>query len=82
MEFLKKELEKTLSSIEETDKECLRQAEDRLDNLVKPPKSLGKLEDIAAKLASITGNVKNSLDKRCVIIMASDNGVVDERSVR
>ena len=78
MKFLKDELDKFLNSIEETDKKCLKQAEDRLDNLVKPPKSLGKLEDIASKLASITGNINNSLDKRCVIIMTSDNGVCDE----
>ena len=78
MNFLKDELDKLLNSIEGTDKKCLKQAEDRLNDLVKPPKSLGKLEDIAAKLASITGNINNSLDKRCVIIMASDNGVCDE----
>ncbi|NMA35079.1 MAG: nicotinate-nucleotide--dimethylbenzimidazole phosphoribosyltransferase [Clostridiaceae bacterium] len=50
----------------------------RLDGLVKPPGSLGRLEDIAARLAGITGQVCNTMDRRCVIIMCSDNGVVEE----
>lgn len=55
-----------------------KEAAARLDNLAKPIGSLGKLEDIAVKIAGITGKVKNKLDKKCTIIMAADNGVVEE----
>ena len=68
-----------LERIEATNKAVMGQAQERLDSLVKPPKSLGKLEDIAQKLAGITGQVYgNALDKRCVVIMSADNGVVEE----
>ncbi|MCL2497305.1 MAG: nicotinate-nucleotide--dimethylbenzimidazole phosphoribosyltransferase [Symbiobacteriaceae bacterium] len=53
-------------------------AQERLDSLVKPPGSLGRLEDIALQLAAIRGEICYSLGKRCVIIMAADNGVVAE----
>ncbi len=76
---MKEELSKILNSIEETDKNILKIANNRLDSLVKPPGSLGTLEEIASKLSSITGKIENKLDKRCVIIMCSDNGVVDEK---
>lgn len=39
---------------------------------------MGKLEEIAIKLAGITGKVKNNITKKMVIIMSSDNGVVEE----
>ena len=57
---------------------AMEKAQERLDSLVKPPGSLGKLEDIAVKLAGISGKLVSKTEKRCVIIMASDNGVVEE----
>lgn len=46
--------------------------------LAKPLGSLGKLEELAIKLSGITGKVKNRIDKKCIIILSSDNGVVEE----
>ena len=48
------------------------------DSLAKPPHSLGILEDLAVKLAGITGKVHNSVDKCALVVFASDNGVADE----
>jgi nicotinate-nucleotide--dimethylbenzimidazole phosphoribosyltransferase len=67
-----------LSGIKSLDAGAMEQAGARLDSLTKPPGSLGRLEEIAVTLAGISGNVFFDADKRCVIIMASDNGVVDE----
>lgn len=53
-------------------------ARERLDILAKPPGSLGVLEDLAAQLAGITGQVKNRISKKAVIILSADNGVVAE----
>lgn len=47
-------------------------------DLLKIPGSLGRLEDISYKLAGITGEIKKTFGKKCVIIMSSDNGIVDE----
>ncbi len=73
-----KDLEKLIAGITGINHAAASAARKRLDSLAKPPGSLGKLEDIAAKLAGITGQICNTVDKRCVIIMCSDNGVVEE----
>jgi nicotinate-nucleotide--dimethylbenzimidazole phosphoribosyltransferase len=67
-----------LSEIKSLDADAMAKARARLDSLTKPPGSLGKLEDIAVKLAGISGGIFFDSGKRCVIIMASDNGVVEE----
>lgn len=67
-----------LSQIKDLNAGAMANARMRLDNLAKPPGSLGKLEEIAVTLAGIGGDIVCEMSKRCVIIMASDNGVVEE----
>lgn len=67
-----------INAIEAADAEAERQAQSYIDGLVKPPGSLGRLETVAAKIAGITGKIKNKLPQKCIIVMCSDNGVVDE----
>ena len=57
---------------------ALAEARQRQSELAKPPKSLGKLEDISVRLAGITGKVNNSIEKCLVAVFAADNGVVAE----
>jgi nicotinate-nucleotide--dimethylbenzimidazole phosphoribosyltransferase len=71
-------LKEYLSQIKSLDADAMAKAKARLDCLAKPPGSLGRLEDIAVRLAGISGEMFYTTDKRCVIIMASDNGVVEE----
>ena len=71
-------LAKYLAKIEPLDDSAMEAAQEKLDSLVKPPGSLGELEAIAVRLAGISGRLHSDISKRCVIIMASDNGVVDE----
>ena len=70
--------ERTVAGIRPSNEESKKEAAERLDKLVKPIGSLGKLEDIAVKISGITGKQKNRFDKKVTIIMASDNGVVEE----
>ncbi len=72
------DLAQVLESIQPTDQTVYHQAQARLDSLAKPPGSLGKLEEMSARLAGITGRLQNRLEKRCVVVMAADNGVVAE----
>jgi nicotinate-nucleotide--dimethylbenzimidazole phosphoribosyltransferase len=67
-----------VSQIKNLDYEAMEKARARLDILAKPPGSLGKLEDIAVKLAGISGEMFYDINKRAVIIMSSDNGVIEE----
>ena len=71
-------LKEIINEIDDVNKEIIIEAEKRMISLAKPPNSLGKLEDISIKLAGITGKVKNTINKKLVIIMCSDNGVVEE----
>ena len=71
-------LSKIINGIEDANKDVLIEADKRMTSLAKPLKSLGKLEEIAIKLSGITGKIKNKINKKIVIIMCSDNGVVEE----
>ena len=71
-------LEKTLGQIGDLDQTAMEKAQKRLDSLIKPPGSLGILEEIAVRLAGITRNPCPQLGKKTVIIMAGDHGVVEE----
>ncbi|QCX32653.1 nicotinate-nucleotide--dimethylbenzimidazole phosphoribosyltransferase [Caloramator sp. E03] len=71
-------LNSTIGQIKPLYEEKVKEAMSRLDNLAKPIGSLGRLEDIAARMAGITGKVHNDIKKKNVIVMCADNGVVDE----
>jgi len=71
-------LDKYLADIKPLDNSAMKAAKARLDNLVKPPGSLGELETITARLSGISSRMHYDVSKRCVIIFAADNGVVEE----
>ena len=56
--------QQTIEKIEGLDQEMLRKARVRVDSLIKPPKSLGKLEDMAIQLAGITGKLYPEIDQK------------------
>ncbi|MDG2764883.1 nicotinate-nucleotide--dimethylbenzimidazole phosphoribosyltransferase, partial [Vibrio parahaemolyticus] len=57
---------------------AMNETKRRWDSLVKPIGSLGLMEEITIKLSGIYRKTKFSIDKRAVLVMASDNGVVEE----
>jgi len=54
----------------------LDKAQRRLDNLTKPPGSLGKLEAIARRYAAIRETVDPSITKKVIVTFAGDHGIV------
>ncbi|WP_066895023.1 nicotinate-nucleotide--dimethylbenzimidazole phosphoribosyltransferase [Clostridium nigeriense] len=74
----KREVFNLINNIEKVNELAILEAKNRVDSLAKPLGSLGKLEDISVKLAGITGKIKNNINKKCIIILSSDNGVVEE----
>ena len=58
--------------------DVMEAAAKHLDQLTKPPGSLGRLEQIATQLAGITGQVKPELQHKAVVVMAGDHGVCEE----
>ncbi|HEY1371134.1 MAG TPA: nicotinate-nucleotide--dimethylbenzimidazole phosphoribosyltransferase [Candidatus Binatia bacterium] len=53
-------------------------AQKRLDSLTKPPGSLGRLEDIARRVAAIQGAVPPRLGPKRIFVFAADHGVTAE----
>jgi nicotinate-nucleotide--dimethylbenzimidazole phosphoribosyltransferase len=69
------ELRNTLERIGSPDAGAMEACRRRLDSLTKPPGSLGMLEDIAIRVAGITGEIGPSLRNKVVLVMAGDHGV-------
>ena len=70
------DLTKQTINIKNLDKTSMDKAVARWNDIAKPVGSLGVLEDIVVKIAGITGNADVRLDKRAVIVMCADNGVL------
>ena len=71
-------LKQTLEAIRPTDRVVMAAAQKEIDYCLKPPGSLGKLEDIARQIAGITGKVHNAISKKAIVVMMADNGVCAE----
>ncbi|MGE5398366.1 MAG: nicotinate-nucleotide--dimethylbenzimidazole phosphoribosyltransferase [Chitinophagales bacterium] len=70
-----RQLIKTQEEIGELDFSAMREAACIQKNLTKPEGSLGVLEDLAIKVAGITGNAKPTIGDKVIITMAADHGV-------
>lgn len=75
---MEEKLASLIATVKPLDEEAMAKAKERQDYLAKPPGSLGKLEDISIKLAGITGEIYNSVEKQAIAVMCGDNGVVEE----
>ncbi len=64
-----------VASVTPIDASFEAEARERLDSLTKPPGSLGRLEDLATRVAVIQHDVRPSLPVRSVVLMAADHGV-------
>ena len=71
-------LHQTLAAIRPADRDVMAAAQKEIDYCLKPPGSLGKLEDIARQIAGITGKVHNTISKKAIVVMMADNGVCAE----
>jgi nicotinate-nucleotide--dimethylbenzimidazole phosphoribosyltransferase len=71
-------LETTIQAIAPADANAARAAQQCLDAKTKPRLSLGRLEELACRLAAIAGSVDLPLPAKAVVVMAADHGVVEE----
>ena len=71
-------LDELISRIGSLDEAAMRAARARQQSLTKPRGSLGRLEDLSIQIAGITGQALPALDRKVVITMAGDHGVVAE----
>ncbi len=68
----------TLEQIQPVSDTWLEKAWNRLDNLTKPRRSLGFLEELAARAVAIREEERPSVEKKEVFIFVGDHGVVSE----
>ncbi|MBC7246258.1 MAG: nicotinate-nucleotide--dimethylbenzimidazole phosphoribosyltransferase [Actinobacteria bacterium] len=66
------------AAVPELDREAMREARERQDQLTKPRGSLGVLEEISVRLAGIYGDPRPLPGRKAVIVMAADHGVTEE----
>lgn len=67
-----------IKKITETDTVSYNNAKKRWDEIAKPLGSLGKLESAVSQMAGIFRTDKFNIDKKILIVMCADNGVVEE----
>ena len=71
-------LQKTLEQIQPISEEWLDKAWQRLDNLTKPRRSLGRLEEMAALIVAIRQEERPEVSKKEVYVFVGDHDVVME----
>src|SRR3989304_3021940 len=71
-------LENLISTIGHLDESAMEAARARQDRLTKPQGSLGRLEEVSIRGAGITGQPLPILEKKAILVMAGDHGVVEE----
>src|ERR671936_1892535 len=71
-------LPKLLEQISAPDGSAGLEAQRWLDQLTKPPGSLGRLEEVARRLAEITGRCPPEIAHPVIFTLAGDHGVVEE----
>ncbi|MFO8191326.1 MAG: nicotinate-nucleotide--dimethylbenzimidazole phosphoribosyltransferase [Bacillota bacterium] len=76
--ILTEELNRVLEKIKLLDGGAMDKARERVDNLTKPQGSLGRMEDLAIRLAGIHGDFFPVSTRKRVVVMAADHGVTEE----
>jgi nicotinate-nucleotide--dimethylbenzimidazole phosphoribosyltransferase len=71
-------LAETLKEIHPLDRSIESAAQERLDSLTKPHGSLGKLEDLARRIALIQGRVPPRIGRKVLFVFAADHGITQE----
>jgi nicotinate-nucleotide--dimethylbenzimidazole phosphoribosyltransferase len=69
---------KIINEIKPVSKEWITKAWARLDNLSKPKRSLGYLEEMAARVVAIFEEERPVIGKKAVYVFVGDHGIVEE----
>jgi len=72
------QLKEIVEGIGQTDREWVERARARTSQLVMPTRALGRLHEISEKLCGICKTLAPSIDRKAILVLAADHGVVDE----
>lgn len=71
-------LQMELTSIGQLDAKAMKASRNHWNQIAKPLKGLGRLEDMITLIAGIQRQEDVKLEKKAVVVLCSDNGVVEE----
>ncbi len=71
-------LKDTLNAIEPIDKDFIRKAQNRSENLTKPLGSLGRLEELASLVCGMKRTLKPKIENKVIFTLAADHGIAEE----
>ena len=71
-------LDKTIAEVTPVSEEWINKAFERLDSLTKPKRSLGYLEEMAARYVAINEEERPVVGKKRVVVFVGDHKVVEE----
>ena len=71
-------LEEAVKKVRPLNEKAIESAKKRWDSIAKPLHSLGELENMLTQIAGITGTPDVRVEKKAVVAMCADNGVVEE----
>lgn len=66
------------NQISSPDMEIYRQVKQKIDHIAKPLDGLGRFENLIARIGAIQKKKDISIQKKAVIVMCADNGIVEE----
>lgn len=69
------QLKSVASAVVPVDRSFEERAWARLDTLTKPPRSLGELEALAARVAAVQRDLRPDVRNKAILLMAGDHGV-------
>ena len=78
LEQLEQEFHQIVSGIHPADVVTKGNAQKKWNSIAKPLHSLGKLEDHIMQIAALTGDTDVNLNRKALIVMCADNGIVEE----
>ncbi len=75
---MNEKIEEIIQKIKPVNFKLMEEAQEKLDNLTKPQRSLGKLEDFARRIVGISGTLSPAIKRKVIFVMAGDHGVAEE----
>lgn len=78
MDIKDRNLERIIAGIEPVDADIMEEIWALWDKKAKPLRSLGRLEEMVVRLGGIYRTTRPETGKKAVIVMAADNGVIEE----
>lgn len=73
-----KRLNEAVQTIKALEGEWVERATERVDQLIKPVGSMGKLETYYVQLCAVQKTLAPTVKKRAIIVFSGDHGVIDE----